>query len=281
MGPPARNQAWFAKHHFGTIRFVSFLAWSSPALWLMGEWLTSSLGINPLNRLLHFTGCWALTMLLVTLTVTPARRLSVLVSQRVHARYGKRLSDWNWLIRLRRQFGLFSFFYACLHVAVYVVFDSGPDLATFRDDVLERPFILVGMAAWVLLIPLAATSNQFSVRALGRHWKRLHLSTYAIVLLAVTHFWLQMKPGHTDPLPYSVVFAILLAARLCSWRLGDRGVGSEAKERVSPAAGVSASATNLCAQAPGWCVDKQAASGPMRGRNVGNVSRAGVPNLEE
>jgi hypothetical protein len=89
-----------------------------------------------------------------------------------------------------------------------------------------------------------------------------------------------MKPGHTDPLPYSVVLAILLAARLCSWYLGDRGAGSEVKERVPPTVGASDSAANLCAKAPGWCVDKQA-SGLLLGRNVGTVSRAGVPNLEE
>jgi len=228
---PARNLAWLAKHHFGKVRVASFALCLSPALWLAGEWLTGSLGINPLNRLLHFTGRWALIMLTISLAVTPMRRLSVWVSQTAHARYGKRFSDWNWLIRLRRQFGLFTFFYACLHVAVYVVFDAGPDLDAIRADVLERPFILIGLAAFVLLIPLAATSNQAAMRALGRGWRRLHTMGYVIALLAIGHFWIQAKVGDARPLPYTFVLGALLAVRLHAWRRGDRSVGVEVKER--------------------------------------------------
>jgi sulfoxide reductase heme-binding subunit YedZ len=241
MKPPERNLAWFAKHHFGTVRWVSFMLWASPAVWLLGEWLTQSLGINPLDRLLHFTGRWALAMLLISLAVTPVRRLSALASQRMHARYGKRLSDWNWIVRLRRQFGLFSFFYACLHVAIYVGLDVGPDVASLREDVMERPFIVVGLVAFVLLIPLAATSNQFSIRRLGRAWKRLHLLSHLIVLLAIAHFWMQVKVGRTDPIAESVALALLLVARAVAWRLGDRGVSGEVSER--PAAQGTASET--------------------------------------
>jgi len=230
---PLRNIAWLAKHHFGALRLLSFIAWLCPALWLAAEYFSDSLGINPLNRLLHFSGRWALIMLLVTLAVTPARRLSVLVSQTLHARYGKRISDWNWLIRLRRQFGLFAFFYACLHLAIYAAFDAGFDGATIRDDVRERPFILLGFAAFTLLIPLAATSNQAAIRALGRGWRRLHMVSYLIAILALGHFWLQMKVGQVSPLPYSVVLVLLFAARLAAWRLGDRGVGVEVKERAA------------------------------------------------
>ena len=136
MQPPRRNLAWLAVHHFGAIRCVSFLLWLSPAVWLLGEWLRGALGTNPLNRLLHFSGGWALAALLVTLAVTPARRLSLLLSRAMHARYGKRVSDWNWLIRLRRQFGLFVFFYASLHATIYVAFDAGFDASAVRDDVL-------------------------------------------------------------------------------------------------------------------------------------------------
>jgi sulfoxide reductase heme-binding subunit YedZ len=231
MHPPVRNLAWLAKHHFGVIRAASFLAWLSPALWLWGEWLTGSLGINPLNRLLHFTGRWAVIMLLVTLAITPARRASVLLSRTVHARYGKRLSDWNWLIRLRRQLGLFAFFYASLHAAMYAILDSGLDGASIRDDLLERPFILLGMAAFALLVPLAATSNQMSIKALGRRWRQLHTLSYAAVVLVMAHFWAQMKVGDTSAMPYSIVLAALFATRLLAWRLGDRGTGGEVQER--------------------------------------------------
>ena len=231
MDEPVRNLAWLAKHHFGVVRWASFLVWLSPSLWLGGEWLTDALGINPLNRLLHFTGRWAFIMLLVTLTITPARRLSVVVSQIVHARYGKRVSDWNWLIRLRRQLGLFAFYYACLHFVVYLAFDAGFDGTAISDDLRERPFMLLGLAAFALLVPLAATSNQAAIRALGRVWRRLHSLSYLIALLVVAHFWLQMKVGHTTPLPYSIVLALLLVARLLAWRKGDRGAAIELKER--------------------------------------------------
>jgi sulfoxide reductase heme-binding subunit YedZ len=231
MDQPVRNLAWLAKHHFGKLRLASFVLCLCPALWLGGEWLAGSLGINPLNRLLHVTGRWALILLIITLAVTPARRLSVKISQIVHARYGKRVSDWNWLIRLRRQLGLYVFFYACLHATVYIAFDAGLDVRAIRADALERPFILIGLAAFALLIPLAATSNQAAMRAMGGAWRRLHVLTYFVALLAVVHFWIQMKVGDKQPLPYTVILAVLLLFRLQAWRLGDRSAGVEVKER--------------------------------------------------
>jgi sulfoxide reductase heme-binding subunit YedZ len=231
MEPPRRNLAWLAKHHFGRLRWASFALCLCPALWLFGEWWRHALGVNPLNRLLHFTGTWSLVMLTITLSVTPARRLSITVSRLVHARYGKRLSDWNWLIRLRRQFGLFTFFYACLHVAGYVAFDAGPSLTAILDDVAERPFILVGFASFVLLLPLAATSTQSAMRALGGLWRRLHLLTYLVAVLALVHFWSQAKVGELGYLPYVVVLGLLLGVRLCAWWRGDRSTDGEAKER--------------------------------------------------
>jgi methionine sulfoxide reductase heme-binding subunit len=231
MDGPRHNLAWLAKHHFGKVRVASFVLCLCPALWLAGEWLTGTLGINPLNRLLHFTGRWALILLTITLTVTPARRLSVWISQGLHARYGKRVSDWNWLIRLRRQLGLYTFFYAGLHLATYIAFDAGPDVAAIRDDAAERPFILLGMSAFALLVPLAATSNQAAMRALGRGWRRLHMATYAIAVLAIVHFWIQVKVGDIRPLPYSLTLAVLLAWRVQAWRRGDTSAGVEVKER--------------------------------------------------
>ena len=231
MAAPVRNLAWLAKHHFGKLRVASFVLCLSPALWLAGEWLTGCLGVNPLNRLLHFTGRWALIMLLVTLTVTPARRLSVALAQAVHARYGKRVSDWNWLIRLRRQIGLAAFFYACLHALIYLGLDAGFDAANLRDDMQQRPFMLLGVLALALLVPLAATSNQAAMRALGRGWRRLHTLSYLIAMLALAHFGLQMKTGQIAPLPYAVVLALLMGARGLAWRRGDRAAAAEVNER--------------------------------------------------
>jgi len=231
MDRPVANLAWLARHHFGKMRVASFVACACPALWLLGEWWADSLGVNPLNRMLHFTGRWALIMLTLTLALTSVRRLSVWVSQAAHARYGKRISDWNWLIRLRRQFGLFTFFYACLHLAVYVAFDAGFDIRAIRDDALERLFVLIGMAAFVLLVPLAATSNHAAMRALGKTWRRLQMLSYLVAVLAIAHFWLQAKVGDMQAVPYAVVMAVLLGSRLLAWLRGERGVAGEVKER--------------------------------------------------
>ena len=230
-----RNLAWAAKHHFGTIRWASFALWLSPAAWLMGEWLSDSLGVNPLNRLLHFSGRWALIMLLVTLSVTPLRRLSVWIAQVVHARYGKRVADWNWLIRLRRQLGLFAFFYACLHLAVYLFLDAGLDGAALRDDIADRPFVVIGFAAFVLLVPLALTSNRAAIRRLGQAWQQLHSLSYPIAILAVVHFWLQMKVGQHAALPYAAALALLLGARVLGRQRARRAAEKEDDERRRPA----------------------------------------------
>lgn len=231
MGRPDRNLAWLAKHHFGWIRVASFALCSMPALWLALETLSGSLGMNPLERLLRFTGHWALILLLVTLAITPARRLSIRLSRHLAARWGRRLSDWNWLIRLRRQLGLFSFFYASLHLSLYLALDAGFDALSIVSDFIERPFMMVGLVAFVLLVPLAATSNQAAIRRLGRNWQRLHRLSYVIAVVAVTHYWLQMKADDTRPLADSAVLVALLAARALAWRRGERGAAIEAPER--------------------------------------------------
>ena len=141
------------------------------------------------------------------------------------------MSDWNWLIRLRRQFGLFTFFYACLHLAVYVGLDAGPDWAAVRDDIRERPFIALGFMAFTLLAPLAATSNHAAMKWLGGAWKSLHSLSYAIAVLAIVHFWLQAKVGQLSSWPYALALGLLLALRVRSWLRGERTVGAEVRER--------------------------------------------------
>ncbi len=232
MGPPERTLAWLVKHHFGWIRTGCFVLGLAPALWLACETLSGSLGINPLDRLLRFTGRWALILLLVTLAVSPARRLSIAWSRHLSARWGRRVSDWNWLIRLRRQLGLFAFFYAALHLSLYLTLDSGFDAANLIADFIERPFMLVGLVAFVLMLPLAASSNQAAIRRLGRQWQRLHRLTYVIAVAAAVHFWLQMKADDVRPLPDSIVLAVLLASRALAWRRGERGPAQEAPERA-------------------------------------------------
>ncbi|MCD6680309.1 MAG: sulfoxide reductase heme-binding subunit YedZ [Burkholderiaceae bacterium] len=159
-----------------------------------------ALTANPVEFVQRSTGTWALAMLCITLAVTPLRRLS----------------GWGWLMRLRRMLGLFAFFYACLHLLAYAWLDQWFDWNAIVDDVLDRPFITVGMTAFLLLIPLAMTSTNAMMRRLGRRWQELHRLVYAIAVLAVLHYWWH-KAGKNDfsaPLAWALVVGGLLALRL-------------------------------------------------------------------
>lgn len=170
-------------------------------LGFMGE-----LGANPVEFVTRSTGTWALVMLCLTLAVTPLRRLS----------------GWNALVRLRRMLGLFAFFYASLHFTVFLWLEHWFDVAAMLLDVLERPFVTAGFLAFLLMLPLAATSTQAMVRRLGSRWQALHRLVYLIAPLAVLHFWWH-KAGKNDfgePAFYGAVVALLLAARLVGRRRG-------------------------------------------------------------
>lgn len=216
---------------FNAIRALSVLACLTPGLWLAFEWSAGELGIDPLARLLRFSGLSAISLLLVTLSVTPLRRLSVAVARAFEARFGRRLSDWNKLIRLRRQFGLFAFFYASLHIGLYLSLDIGFSAREFVHDVLERPFISLGLLTYLLLVPLAASSTRGSMRMLGRRWQLLHMLVYPAAIAAVLHDWVHTKLGQPLPLWTAAVLALLLGARLVSWRLGDRAQAGEIAPR--------------------------------------------------
>lgn len=161
--------------------------------------LTGRLGVNPIEFVTRSTGTWTLGMLLATLSVTPLRRLL----------------DIPWLIRLRRMLGLFAFFYGCLHLATYVWFDQFFDWGAMVKDIVKRPFITVGFAAWTLMLPLAITSTHAMVRRLGgRNWQRLHYLVYAIAVLGVTHYWWLVKRDISTPANYAGVLALLLGYRV-------------------------------------------------------------------
>jgi sulfoxide reductase heme-binding subunit YedZ len=161
-----------------------------------------SLGANPIEELIHSCGKWGLKFLLITLAVTPLRRLT----------------GWNWLIRFRRMLGLFAFFYILLHFLVYAGLDQRFDLAVILEDIAERPYITIGMAALVLLIPLAVTSTNGMMRRLGRRWKQLHRLVYPIAILGVWHFYWQVKLDTLEPIIYAAILAALLGYRLVSSR---------------------------------------------------------------
>ena len=160
--------------------------------------LNDGLGANPIEFITRSTGTWTLTGLLVTLSITPLRKLT-----------GR-----TWLIRFRRLLGLFAFFYACLHFTTYIWLDQFFDPASILKDIYKRPFITVGFTAFILLIPLAYTSRQSMMKKLGRNWQRLHKLVYVIASLGVVHYWWLVKKDITQPLIYGCVLAVLLAMRL-------------------------------------------------------------------
>jgi sulfoxide reductase heme-binding subunit YedZ len=151
-------------------------------------------------------GDWALRFLLITLAVTPLRKLAAQ----------------PWLGRLRRMLGLYAFFYAGLHLITYLWFDQFFDWAAVGHDILKRPFITAGMIAFLLLVPLAATSNKAMIRRLGgRRWQELHRTVYAIAIIAVLHYWWMVKLDTRQPMIYALIVAVLLGIRFW-WREQER-----------------------------------------------------------
>ena len=162
-----------------------------------------TLGANPVEELIHRFGIWGLNFLLITLAVTPMRRLT----------------GWNWLLRLRRMFGLFAFFYVLMHFLTYAGLDQRFDLAVIFEDIAERPYITVGFTALVLMIPLAVTSTNGMMRRLGKRWQKLHRLVYPIAILGVWHFYWQVKLDTLEAIVYAVILAVLLGYRLFyRWR---------------------------------------------------------------
>jgi len=178
---------------------VVFLACASPLAFLAARAYNGQLGANPVEFLQHFSGDWTLRFLLITLAVTPLRKLL-------------NLPD---LIRFRRMFGLFAFFYVCLHFLTYIGPDQAFSFAGMLKDVAKRPFITVGFAGFLLLIPLAITSTSGWIRRLGgKNWQSLHRLIYVAALCGVVHYYWLVKSDHRLPLLYAAILAVLLLYRL-------------------------------------------------------------------
>jgi len=188
------------------LKFVIFILSLLPFAWYgWGAW-HDTLGANPIEAVTRGMGTWTLNFLLITLAVTPLRKLT----------------GWHAALRLRRMLGLFTFFYAVLHLTSYLWFDQFFDWGEIARDILDRPFITVGMAAFVLLIPLAATSSNFAIRKLGgRRWQALHRTVYAIGILAVLHYSWLVKADQSQPLLYGGILVVLLGLRAW-WREVER-----------------------------------------------------------
>jgi len=190
------------------LKAAAFAAALIPAARLAYRFYTQDLTANPGDYITDQTGTWALTMLVITLTITPLRRLT----------------KWNELVKLRRMLGLFAFFYATLHMLTWVLLIHYVDVVNFDlrpmvEDVVKRPFITVGMPTYLILLALAVTSNRFAVRRLGRRWQKLHRLVYVAAIGAVIHFWWQVKADITLPRRWAIVVAILLGFRIWwAWR---------------------------------------------------------------
>lgn len=163
-------------------------------------------GANPVEEVLHSMGKTGLNILLITLAVTPLRKIT----------------KQNWLLRLRRMLGLFSFFYLVLHLLIYAALDRGLDFGSLLVDVTERPYITIGMLCLLLLTPLAVTSTRGWQRRLGRNWTKLHRLIYPAAILGVVHFWWQVKADIREPFLYAVLLGILLGYRVVDAQLRER-----------------------------------------------------------
>lgn len=208
------------------LRPVVFAVSLVPALWVIGAIAsdffngTRLLGSNPIKEAEHFTGRWVLRFLMFTLAVTPIRQLLV----------------WNWLQKYRRMLGLFAFFYATLHLSIYFFLDLELLWSELWADIVKRPYITIGMAAFLLLVPLAVTSTAKMVKRLGgKRWALLHRLIYVVVVLGTIHFWMAVKRDITLPLIFASIFAVLLGYRVVAWRRRRAVRAAEmAKREVGP-----------------------------------------------
>ena len=199
LSPTRLARAWPLAAHAIAALPLGWLAWQVARL-LRGE-AETGLGVDPVDAITHFTGEWALHFLVAGLAMTPLRRLA----------------GWAWPLRLRRMLGLWAFAFATLHFATWVVLDLRMDWGQVGAEILERPYLTVGATAWLLLLPLAATSTRGAMRRLGRRWGLLHRLVYAVGVLAVVHYAWLVKADLREPLAWAAAVAVLLGLRL-AWR---------------------------------------------------------------
>lgn len=187
------------------LKRLIFAAALVPVAALVYGFFTDNLTANPIDYITDITGLTALSFLAISLTVTPLRRLT----------------GWNEIIRLRRMLGLFAFFYACLHMLTWFVIDLFFDFSRGAEDIVKRPFITIGMATFLMLLPLAITSNAAMIRRLGKRWTQLHRLAYVAAITAVIHFWWVVKADFRDPRLFALALSVLFGFRAW-WMLRTR-----------------------------------------------------------
>lgn len=196
------------------LRIATHVAAWLPLAWIAWQFQQGTLGVDPVREMILRTGKFTLIFLLLSLAVTPLNSL-----------FG-----WKQLIPLRRPLGLYAFLYVSVHLLTFAGLDYGLNWAFIVDGIVEQKFVLVGFAAYLMLIPLAATSTRWAMRKLGKNWKRLHKLVYLIGALGIIHFIWLVKNVYTRPILYGSVLAILLLARiglvkqqLVRWRRAMKG----------------------------------------------------------
>lgn len=202
------------------VKPVLWLLGLSPLAWLLVAGFQGNLTADPVKYITHYTGRVTLILLMVTLSVTTVRRLT----------------GWQPVIRVRRLVGLFAFFYATVHLLIYLVFDRGFVFTELGEDIAKRPYITIGFTAWTILLALAATSPKAMVRRLGgRRWQRLHRLVYVVPVLGLLHFTWAQKRDLSPVLPYLAALALVFAVRLGvrRWRGGSAHGASRAPASAS------------------------------------------------
>jgi len=180
------------------VKILVFITALSPFAWMVWDTVQDKLGPDPIETLHFRSGDWTLRFLMLTLTCTPL----------------KLLFNWNFQHRFRRMLGLFTFFYATVHLSVYLALDLSFSWEQMVDEIPDSPYVLVGLAAYILLLPLALTSTRKMVQRLGRNWKKLHRLIYVIAVLGVIHFLWLVKEDLREPLIYAAVLTFLLGTRM-------------------------------------------------------------------
>jgi methionine sulfoxide reductase heme-binding subunit len=200
--------ATLGKEAIRRLKVIVFIACLAPLAYLVYNAFENNLGADPIATITHFTGFATLRLLVITLAITPLRRL---------------YKGLSWLIRFRRMLGLFAFFYGCLHLLTYIGLFAAFNVSTMIDDIAKRPYVMAGAAAWTLMLPLAISSTQGSMRRLGgKRWQALHRLIYLSAILGVLHYWWIVKTGVRTPITITLVLALLLLARIL-WRVqGDK-----------------------------------------------------------
>ena len=195
------------------LKVLVHIACLAPIAWLVVHLIQNNLGPDPTAAVTFFTGRGTLRLLVISLAVTPVRKLLTPLSP-----------PFNSIIRFRRMLGLYAFFYGCLHLLTYVWLYADFSLAAMIDDITKRRFITAGLTAWVLMVPLALTSTTWSIRKLGgKNWNRLHRLAYLSAIAGVVHYWWGVKPGVLTPTAITVVLTVLLVVRpVLSWWSGRK-----------------------------------------------------------